>query len=70
MAADHQHSMLSNLHVILLQHVLSHAQARPFVCEFCDASFISQQLLQSHLVMHQQKDKLTTLQWLLPISMY
>lgn len=62
MVADHQYNVLSNLFVILFQHLLSHAQARPFICEFCDASFISQQLLQSHLVMHQQKDKLTTLQ--------
>lgn len=61
---------LSNVYVILFQHVLSHAQARLFVCEICDASFISQQILQSHLVMHQQKDKLTTSQWLLPISVY
>lgn len=62
MAADNQYSMLPNFHVILFQHLLSHAQARPFVCKFCDAGFISQQLLQSHLVIHQQKDKLTALQ--------
>ncbi|XP_023716057.1 uncharacterized protein LOC111869078 isoform X4 [Cryptotermes secundus] len=46
----------------LQKHLLSHAQARPFVCKFCDAGFISQQLLQSHLVIHQQKDTLTALQ--------
>ncbi|PSN44286.1 hypothetical protein C0J52_12964, partial [Blattella germanica] len=38
----------------LQKHLLSHAQPRPFVCEFCDAGFISQHLLQSHLSIHQE----------------
>ncbi|XP_049810817.1 uncharacterized protein LOC126253464 [Schistocerca nitens] len=38
----------------LQKHILSHTQIRPFVCEFCDAGFTSQHLLNGHLEMHKK----------------
>lgn len=35
-----------------LQHVLSHAQARPFVCPRCDAGFMAQHQLDAHMKLH------------------
>jgi len=39
----------------LHQHMLAHAQPRPFVCEFCDAGFTTQQHLDSHVILHQPR---------------
>ncbi len=39
----------------MLQHMLAHAQPRPFVCEHCDAGFTTQQHLESHLVLHRPR---------------
>ncbi|XP_057377952.1 transcription factor HIVEP2-like [Daphnia carinata] len=39
----------------LQQHMLAHAQPRPFVCEFCDAGFTTQKQLESHLVLHRPR---------------
>ncbi|XP_046648974.1 transcription factor HIVEP3-like isoform X2 [Daphnia pulicaria] len=39
----------------LRQHMLAHAQPRPFVCEFCDAGFTTQKHLESHLVLHRPR---------------
>ena len=35
------------------QHLLSHAAPRPFVCGRCDAGFVSQHQLESHLKLHE-----------------
>ncbi|XP_068085537.1 transcription factor HIVEP3 [Anabrus simplex] len=43
----------------LKKHLLSHVQPRPFVCEFCDAGFISAVQLRVHLDMHQQAESTT-----------
>ncbi|KFM69037.1 Sal-like protein 1, partial [Stegodyphus mimosarum] len=37
----------------LQQHLLSHAQPRPFVCEICDAGFTSSSSLIAHQSTHQ-----------------
>lgn len=39
---------------ILQQHLLTHAQPRPFVCETCDAGFTTHVMLATHLATHQQ----------------
>lgn len=40
---------------VLRQHMLAHAQPRPFVCEHCDAGFTTQLHLESHLVLHRPR---------------
>ncbi len=42
------------LHYNLQQHLVSHAELRPYVCEYCDAGFTTSQSLKFHLRTHKQ----------------
>ena len=35
-------------------HLLSHAEPRPYVCQFCDAGFTNHRALRTHLLTHGQ----------------
>ncbi|CAL1270367.1 unnamed protein product [Larinioides sclopetarius] len=44
----------------LQQHLLSHAQPRPFVCELCDAGFTSSSSLVAHKATHQNNSSISS----------
>ena len=37
---------------MLKEHMVSHAELRPYVCEFCDAGFTTANSLETHLLSH------------------
>lgn len=40
--------------ILLQAHLVSHAEIRPYVCEYCDAGFTNSQSLKTHLLSHAQ----------------
>lgn len=42
------------MYILLQAHLVSHAEIRPYVCEYCDAGFTNSQSLKTHLLSHAQ----------------
>ena len=56
--------------VMFQQHLVSHAELRPYVCEYCDAGFTRAQALQFHLNSHTQVCGMVNLVTLLNVEHY